>query len=98
VPVAPTSWSASDFPTAGYGYIKWLWNSFMPGVTANAVAPGGTPLPESATGHDIVFTHTEAVDPTTWSGGTQERYRFGIIKCAQTSWLNYSPGPMLAYT
>lgn len=100
-PVAPTTWTASDFPTAGYGYIKWLWNSFMPGVTADAVAPGGTALPKSATVPDVVFTHPEAVDPTTWSApsdGPPTPYQFGIIKYAQTSWLNYSPGPMLAYT
>lgn len=98
LPAAPTSWTATDFPVAGYGYTKWLWNSFMPGVTADQVALGGTPLPASATVPDVVFTHTEAIDPTTWSGGTQELYQFGIIKYAQTSWLNYSPGPMLAYT
>lgn len=98
LPAAPTAWKATDFPVAGYGYTKWLWNSFMPGVTADQVALGGTPLPASATVPDVVFTHTEAVEPSTWSGGTQEPYQFGIIKYAQTSWLNYSPGPMLAYT
>jgi hypothetical protein len=96
VPVAPTTWSASDFPTAGYGYIKWLWNHFMPGVTADDVAPGGVALPKSVTVPDVVFTDAEAIVSTTWPAG--RGYQFGIIKYAQTSWLNYSPGPMLAYT
>ncbi|MBM4059419.1 MAG: hypothetical protein FJ275_14470, partial [Planctomycetes bacterium] len=94
----PTWRTTADWPTAGYGYLKWLWNHFMPGVTAADVAPGGVALPASATMPDVVFSDQEAVDPTTWSTGQQDPYRFGIIKYAQTSWLNYSPGPMLAYT
>ncbi len=88
----------ADWPAAGYGYLKWLWNKFMPGVTASDVAPGGTPLPAGGNVPDVVFTDAEAVDPATWSNGTASPYRFGIIKYAQTSWLKYSPGPMIAYT
>ena len=98
-PEPDPSWTtAADWPTAGYGYIKWLWNHFMPGVTADDVAPGGVALPASATVPDVVFTDAEAIDPTTWSSGQADPYQFGIIKYAQTAWLNYSPGPMLAYT
>ena len=101
------SWSPSPgpsgtnngWPVAGYGYTKWLWNHFMPGVdsTAAAAAGGSNPL-TGASVPDVVFSDAEATDPDTWTSGTQSPYQFGIIKYAQTSWLNYSPGPMKAYT
>lgn len=93
----PAWTTAAEWPVAGYGYAKWLWNHFMPGtasapqdgVAANLTGPG---VP------DVVFTDAEAVDPSTWSSGTASPYRFGIIKYAQTAWQQYSPGPMVAYT
>lgn len=101
------SWSSTPspngtnngWPVAGYGYTKWLWNHFMPGVDAAsaAVANGSHPLTGTNV-PDVVFSDTEAIDPDTWTGGQTAPYRFGIIKYAQTSWLKYSPGPMKAYT
>ena len=97
-----TAGTATGWPMAGYGSMKWLFNHFMPGVTQEDVAAGGTALP-STTGNgvpDVVYTDAEAVDETTWSAnvGTAKPYQFGIIKYAQSSWLNYSPGPMTAFT
>ena len=97
-PMPNPSWTTpSEWPVAGYGYIKWLWNHFMPGTTSapadnharNLSGPG---VP------DVVFSDTEACDPGTWSTGSSLPYQFGIIKYAQTSWLGFSPGPMVAYT
>ena len=87
------------WPVAGYGYTKWLWNHFMPGVDASTAgaAAGSQPLTGAGV-PDVVFSDAEATDPHTWAAGTAAPYRFGIIKYAQTSWLQYSPGPMKAYT
>jgi hypothetical protein len=94
----PTSSGTNNgWPVAGYGYTKWLWNHFMPGTTAPA--PGGTSLPVGgAIPPGLVFTDQQAIAPGTWSSDQIHGYQFGIIKYAQTSWLQYSPGPMVAYT
>ncbi|MFM8892034.1 MAG: hypothetical protein ACKOTB_10520, partial [Planctomycetia bacterium] len=90
--------ASNAWPVAGYGYTKWLWNSFMPGAT-NVPQDGiAKPLPAGGDVPDVVFTDAEAVTDATWSGGKESPYQFGIIKYAQTSWLQYSPGPMKAYT
>jgi|GEM_PF-2081369 len=90
------------WPIAGYGYTKWLYNHFMPGVTVQDVAAGGVALPSTASNHvpDLAYTDAEAIDATTWSNNptTANPYQFGIIKYAQSSWLQYSPGPMVAFT
>ena len=92
----------NGWPTAGYGYIKWLFNHFMPGVSEADVATGGTALPHTVSNGvpDVVYTDAEAVIGATWSTNpsTAKPYQFGIIKYAQSSWLNYSPGPMVAFT
>lgn len=93
------TWSASQnngWPVAGYGYTKWLWNHFMPGTTAPA--PGGTALPAVGSMPSLAFTDQQATSPATWSSAQAPGYQFGIIKYAQTAWLQYSPGPMVAYT
>ena len=97
-PTGPGGTNAG-WPVAGYGYTKWLWNHFMPGVDATAAtaAAGSQPLTGSSV-PDVIFSDAEATDPQTWAAGTAAPYRFGIIKYAQTSWLRYSPGPMKAYT
>jgi hypothetical protein len=84
---------------AGYGYTKWLFNHFMPGVSAEAaaVADGSHPL-KVPTGESVVFSDADAINPGFWADDTQPGYQFGIIKYAQTAWLNYSPGPMVAFT
>lgn len=96
----PTTQAVNGWPVAGYGYAKWLWNHFMPGVSEADVATGGTALPHTVSNGvpNVVFTDLQAIDPATWSGGNALPYQFGIIKYAQTSWLAYSPGPMVAYT
>ena len=96
----PTTQAVNGWPVAGYGYAKWLWNHFMPGVSEADVATGGTALPHTVSNGvpNVVFTDVQAIDPTTWSTGNALPYQFGIIKYAQTSWLAYSPGPMVAYT
>lgn len=90
------------WPIAGYGYTKWLYNHFMPGVTSQDVAAGGFALPSTASNYvpDLAYTDAEAIDATTWSNNptTANPYQFGIIKYAQSSWLQYSPGPMVAFT
>lgn len=98
------SWNAADplktdWPVAGYGYTKWLFNHFMPGVsaTAAAAADGSTALPTTPK-QSVVFSDTDATNPSFWASGTQPGYQFGIIKYAQTAWLEYSPGPMVAFT
>lgn len=89
--------ASNAWPVAGYGYTKWLWNSFMPGAT-NVPQDGiAVKLPAGGDVPDVVFTDAEAVTDATWSGGKESPYQFGIIKYAQTSWLQYSPGPMRAY-
>ena len=95
-----TAGTATGWPVAGYGYMKWLFNHFMPGVTVSDVATGGSGLPASNNMPDVVYTDAEAVVETTWSANpsTAKPYQFGIIKYAQSSWLNYSPGPMVAFT
>lgn len=100
-PDASGGGTASGWPVAGYGAIKWLWNHFMPGVTAEAaaMADGSQPLVVDAASN-VVFTDAQAVTAATWSAATGSRmpYQFGIIKYAQTAWLAYSPGPMVAFT
>jgi len=100
-PSAGGGGTASGWPVAGYGAIKWLWNHFMPGVTAEAaaLADGSQPLAVGAASN-VVFTDAQAVTAGTWSAATGSRmpYQFGIIKYAQTAWLAYSPGPMVAFT
>ena len=87
------------WPVAGYGYTKWLWNHFMPGVDATAATAANGSKPLTGAGvPDVVFSDAEATDPHTWAAGDAAPYQFGIIKYAQTSWLQYSPGPMKAYT
>ena len=95
-----TAGTNTGWPVAGYGYMKWLFNHFMPGVTVSDVATGGSGLPASNNMPDVVYTDAEAVVETTWSANpsTAKPYQFGIIKYAQSSWLNYSPGPMVAFT
>ena len=97
-----TSGPDGGWPVAGYGYTKWLYNHFMPGVTVQDVAAGGVALPSTASNHvpDLAYTDAEAMDATTWSNNptTANPYQFGIIKYAQSSWLQYSPGPMVAFT
>ena len=100
-----SSWSwhggtAKGWPKAGYGYTKWLFNHFMPGVdkTAASAADGSNPLKGSNV-PNVVFSDAQAIQPETWSKADNPRpYQFGIIKYSQTSWLLHSPGPMKAYT
>jgi hypothetical protein len=89
----------TDWPVAGYGYTKWLFNHFMPGVSAEAAsaADGSVALPVPS-GESVVFSDTDAINPGFWAAGSQPGYQFGIIKYAQTAWLEYSPGPMVAFT
>jgi len=94
-----THQSGTGWPVAGYGYTKWLWNHFMPGATDVPQDGIAVPLPAGGDVPDVVFTDAEAVIDATWSAATSPMpYQFGIIKYAQTSWLQYSPGPMRAYT
>ena len=92
--------TAEGWPKAGYGYTKWLFNHFMPGVdkTAASAADGSNPLKGSNV-PNVVFSDAQAIQPETWSKADNPRpYQFGIIKYSQTSWLEHSPGPMKAYT
>ena len=95
-----TGGTAKGWPVAGYGYTKWLFNHFMPGVDAAAAsaADGSEPLVGSKI-PNVVFSDAQAIQPETWSkADNPQLYRLGIIKYSQTTWLKNSPGPMKAYT
>ena len=98
-PPSKTGGTVTEWPKAGYGYTKWLFNHFMPGVDASAAsaAEGSEPL-VGPNVPNVVFSDAEAIQPQTWASGEKSPYQFGIIKYSQTSWLKYSPGPMKAYT
>jgi len=99
----PVNPSASNWPTTGPGYTKWLWNHLMPGVAESDLAPGGK-MPGSQSGVTpatipaVVFTDTQAINPVTWSENGAKPYQFGSISYSQSAWFPSSPGPVQSYS